>query len=130
MKINFKSTITENDQSKVIEVVSDLEIEKEEDFTALIFEEKREGKIITNRIEYNDHFLKIFSGISTLHCNLNEVVKNDYVVDGISSVFYLYTKLFNLDISKEDYLLFEYYISNQEEMNIKSHIKLELTIIK
>lgn len=130
MKIKFKSTITEEDQSKIIEVDSDLEIEKENGVTALIFDEKRNEKIIRNRIEYNDKLLKIFSGISTLECNLNEVVKNDYVVEGISSVFYLYTKLFNIDISKEDYLLFEYYISNEDKFNTKSHIKLELTILK
>lgn len=130
MKINFKSTITEEDQSKLIELDSDLEIEKEDGVTALIFDENRDNKIIKNRIEYNDKLLKIFSGISTLECNLNEVVKNDYVVEGISSVFYLYTNLFNIDISKENYLLFEYYISNDQEFNTKSHIKLELTISK
>lgn len=130
MKINFKSTITEENQSKTIELDSDLEIEKEDGVTALVFDENRDNKIIKNRIEYNDKILRIFSGISTLECNLNEVVKNDYVVEGISSVFYLYTKLFNIDISKDDYLLFEYYISNEEEFSTKSHIKLELTISK
>lgn len=130
MKINFKSTISEGDQEKVIRIDADLEIEQEEDFTALVFNEVREGKMITNRIEYNDYLLKIFSGVSTLHCELDQVIKNDYVIDGISSVFYLYTKLLKIDLSQDDYLVFEYDISNQEIMDLKSHIKLELTIIK
>ena len=77
MKINFKSVRTEMDgEENIIEFNSKLEIDYEDEFKCLVFNENRNGKIITNRLEYSNDTLRIYSGITSLHCKLNEVVKN------------------------------------------------------
>ncbi|MBD5423142.1 MAG: hypothetical protein HDR43_01445 [Mycoplasma sp.] len=130
MKINFKSTRTEhNDEPKIIEFTSRVDIEKEDDdFIALTFDENRNGKIITNRIEYNFDTLRIYSGVSSIQCKLNEIIKNNFVVDDIKTNFYIYTKMINIDISNKNDLVFEYFVSPDSDFNQSTKIKLELTI--
>ena len=48
---------------------------------------------ITNRIEYNEDTIRIFSGVTSLTCKLNEITKNLLRIDGINQDFSIYTKM-------------------------------------
>ncbi len=131
MKINFKSIRKDNNNPEnIIQFSSRLEIEQEGGFTCLIFTENRDGKIITNRLEYNTDTLRIYSGITSLHCKLNEAIKNNLVLNDHRQHFYIYTKMINMDISDENYLVFEYLICADNKFEQNTNIRLELKIEK
>ena len=132
MKIKFKSTKTENYENKdpfIFDFVSRLEKEIEDGYISLTFEENRNGKKITNRIEYNDVDLRIYSGVTSLTCKLNEIVKNTLEVDGISNVFFIYTKMIESHISDSS-LDFKYLISHDDKFEKFTSIHLELEIFE
>ena len=134
MKIHFKSiNKSANDNNEnIIEFNADLEKDFEDGFEVLTFKENRNGKIITNRIEYNDDTLRIYSGVSSLTCKLNTVIKNDFVVEGMSQTFFIYTKMHKMETSSKNKLIFEYKISSNEN-DFENHttlITLELKIME
>ena len=93
MKINFKSVYKNfnDEESNIIEFTTNLlENYVEDNFNVVVFDENRNETKIRNRIEYNENEIKIYSGISSLACKLNEVVKNNFVVQGMeSNTFYI-----------------------------------------
>lgn len=131
MKITFKSTQFDKNKKEqgVIEFTSRLEREEDEGFECLIFQENRNGKIITNRIEYNQNTLRIYSGVSSLTCKLNEVIKNDFALNGtqIGNVF-LYTKMIENNIEDKNNLSFKYLIAATSDCKEATTIELEFKI--
>lgn len=135
MKINFKSTQTSNIQDSkqlnnenIIEYNARLEKTFEDNYNVFTFEEIRLGKKITNRIEYNQHTLKIFSGKASLECQLDKIIKNHWVVPGMeNNSFYIYTKMYFININ-DNLLNFYYKTSATEDFKEYTDIKLELKI--
>lgn len=129
MIINFKSIRTEMDgDENIIEFNSKLETDFEDEFKCLIFNENRNNKIITNRLEYSSDTLRIYSGITSLHCKLNEVVKNNLIINEHKQSFFIYTKMINMNIEDENNLIFEYLICTDDKFEHNANIKLELRI--
>lgn len=133
MKIRFKSTRKEWKSDKddfVFDFTAELVREIEEDgFTSLTFDEDRNGQKITNRIEYNEDTIRIFSGVTSLTCKLNEITKNLLRIDGINQDFSIYTKMNEMK-TNSNHLEFKYLISNSEEFNEYTSIHLELFVIE
>ncbi len=130
MKINFKSVRTEmNGEKNIIKFDSKLEIDYENEFKCLIFNENRNDKIITNRLEYSNDTLRIYSGITSLHCKLNEVIKNNLIIDESKQTFFIYTKMISMNVENENDLVFEYLICVDDKFEHNTNIKLELKII-
>ncbi|MBR2055567.1 MAG: hypothetical protein IJ970_00755 [Mycoplasmataceae bacterium] len=131
MKINFKSIYKNfnDEEPNIIEFTTNLlENYVEDNFNIVVFEENRNEKKIKNRIEYNENEIKIYSGISSLACKLNEVVKNNFVVQGMeSNTFYIYTKLIKIKIDN-NYLNTEYLVSHSNEFKEFTKINLTLNI--
>lgn len=129
MIINFKSIRTEMDgDENIIEFNSKLETDFEDEFKCLIFNENRNNKIITNRLEYSSDTLRIYSGITSLHCKLNEVVKNNLIINEHKQSFFIYTKMINMNVEDENNLIFEYLICTDDKFEHNTNIKLELKI--
>ncbi len=132
MKIAFKSeqfNFATNEKQGNIQFSSRVEVENEGGYRCLTFHENREGKKITNRIEYNDKELKIFSGASSLTCDYDSVVKNGWAVNGIESTsIYIYTKMSKVDISDNNHLIFEYVVSATDKCEDGTLIKLDITL--
>lgn len=134
MKIRFKSVRKEWESKKedfVFDFTSKLIKEKEEDgFISLTFDEIREGKKITNRIEYDEKVLRIFSGVTSLTCELNQITENVLRVNGINKDFKIYTKMYESKI-EDNYLEFKYLICNNNEFKENlTNIHLELFIME
>ena len=97
-------------------------------FNIVVFEENRNEKKIKNRIEYNENEIRIYSGISSLTCKLNEIIKNNFVVQGMeSNSFYIYTKLNEIEIN-DNYLNAKYLVSHSNEFEEFTKINLILTM--
>lgn len=134
MKIRFKSVRKDWESNKddfIFDFTSELIREKEDDgFISLTFDEIREGKKITNRIEYNEKVLRIFSGVTSLTCELNQITENILRVNGVNKEFIIYTKMYESKI-EDNYLEFKYLICNNNEFKDNfTSIHLELFIME
>ena len=131
MKINFKSIYKNfnDEEPNLIEFTTNLlENYVEDGFNIVVFEENRNEKKIKNRIEYNENEIRIYSGISSLTCKLNEIIKNNFVVQGMeSNSFYIYTKLNEIEIN-DNYLNAKYLVSHSNEFEEFTKINLILTM--
>lgn len=131
MKINFKSIYKafNDEEPNIIEFTTSLlENHIEDNFNVVVFEENRNENKIKNRIEYNENEIRIYSGISSLTCKLNEIVKNNFIVQGMeSNSFYIYTKLMEIQINNK-YLNTKYLVSHSNDFKEFTSINLILTI--
>lgn len=130
MKIHFKSTYGPDDDKNIIEFCAPLEKTEQSGFTVLDFEQKTESnKIIKNKIEYNEEEIHIYSSISTLVLEKNNVVKNLFKVEGSPVDVYIYTLLNNIE-KLENGVKFNYQIGANEKMENPNDFELVLTFIE
>lgn len=123
MKITFKSTINHNDEDKVIEFTSPVEISKMEGFDVYEFLEPQNN--VMNRIEVSSNVVNIFAGPSTIILMLNELIQNDYQTPQGNIMFDSeMTKLVN----KNGYIAMDYTLGQIN--NPFGKYKIELTISK
>lgn len=76
MKLNFKSTITQNENEKIIDFTSHVKISKDNEFKVFEFEDPQSK--LMNRIEISDRDVNIFSGPASINLSLDEDVKINY----------------------------------------------------
>lgn len=76
MKLNFKSTIKQNEEEKVIDFTSHVKISKDNGFKVFEFEDPKSKYM--NRIEISERDVNIFSGPASINLTLNEDIKINY----------------------------------------------------
>ncbi len=64
-----------------------------------------------------------------MHCKLNEVIKNNLIIDESKQTFFIYTKMIAMNVDNENDLVFEYLICVDDKFEHNTNIKLELKII-
>lgn len=128
MKIHFKSVYGPEDNKNTIEFYSRLSISKLDEFTVLDFEQKvdNSNKVIKSKIEYTENNVIIYTGVATLELEKNQVIKNKYIVDGMT--VFVYTLLNEIKI-KEDGLELKYFVASNKEMEEKNEFHLILSFI-
>ncbi|TDV24131.1 uncharacterized protein DUF1934 [Mycoplasmopsis mustelae] len=79
MKINFKSTIKQNNDERVVDFDADLEYTNEDGYQVFTFSEPSEG--IRNRIEVSDNEINIYAGSTSVYLKYNQVYNFDLDID-------------------------------------------------
>ena len=85
MTITFKSTTKGQGESNPIEFTAPVVVSQLEDLVVYEFAEPSNN--VMNRIEFNDKYVNIFAGPSTINLQLGEKIYNEYVTPQGSIAF-------------------------------------------
>ena len=111
MTITFKSNINNNNEIKKIEFTSIVSISKMNEFKVFEFKEPQHN--IMNRIEVSQDKVNIFAGSSTVMLSLDEIITNDYQVNGTNLFFE--SKMYQLSMENNN-INFKYHLMQSNKI--------------
>ncbi|MBD5788557.1 hypothetical protein MSGX11T_00814 [Mycoplasma synoviae GX11-T] len=131
MKINFKSTILQNGETKEFDFTAPVDIDRYEDMDTFSFTEPTQN--VANRIEISHKKINIFAGPTTLFIEKDKNLASPFILntpDGKVMEVNFYTRLLNLEIDPLNKYKFEYilYHLNDYQEDVIGNFKIELTI--